>query len=470
MDVHDSGVVGTGPRAERALSLLFFAGLAGQIWAFHGLRHDDAYITFRYGQNLASGNGMVFNPGEHIMGSTSPGHILLSALVDRLIGDKALPSVMAGIGCLGWTLQAAAIFLLLRDVLGQVGAGLAAGAFALGSANSAFWVALETNVAFAAALWAILSAVRDRWLLAATLSALACLERPDNALLAVLLGLMAGVKLRGRAWKPVLIFLLIVSPWLIFATLSFGSPLPQSAITKFHVSRLGAYFHHEVQQAALELIPTEGPDWVRLLVAWGFALPGAVVLVYRSRRLWILIAFGLLHALAYLFLRPSIEQTWHLYPEIVVFEICAFSGAVFAVQSLRQQWQRRAAAVVFSLFLAEYGMRTLTFYVQQTSLYWNGARDRSYQAVSEFLQRNADPADVVGAVEVGTIAYKTGLRMHDLSGLITVHPVVGGVGQSPYRWLVLRESEGERGPTIISPKARFDSDGFVVSVFDLSGK
>src|SRR5437016_3946604 len=33
---------------------------------------DDAYITFRYARNLAGGFGLVYNPGEWVLGTTTP--------------------------------------------------------------------------------------------------------------------------------------------------------------------------------------------------------------------------------------------------------------------------------------------------------------------------------------------------------------------------------------------------------------
>ena len=33
---------------------------------------DDAFITFRYAQNLLSGQGLVFNPREQVLGTTTP--------------------------------------------------------------------------------------------------------------------------------------------------------------------------------------------------------------------------------------------------------------------------------------------------------------------------------------------------------------------------------------------------------------
>ncbi len=47
-----------------AVAALAFALLA---WRFDWVC-DDAYITFRYARNLAQGQGLVFNPGEHVEG------------------------------------------------------------------------------------------------------------------------------------------------------------------------------------------------------------------------------------------------------------------------------------------------------------------------------------------------------------------------------------------------------------------
>ena len=46
--------------------------------------HDDAYISFRYADNLATGNGLVFNLGERVEGFSTPSFVLLIATAIRL--------------------------------------------------------------------------------------------------------------------------------------------------------------------------------------------------------------------------------------------------------------------------------------------------------------------------------------------------------------------------------------------------
>jgi hypothetical protein len=83
-------------RGAAAGAVLAVAGLlALQITGFHGLRYDDAFITYRYGQNLATGNGLVFNLGERVMGSTSASFpMLLTTLATQAmvtLGQVANP-------------------------------------------------------------------------------------------------------------------------------------------------------------------------------------------------------------------------------------------------------------------------------------------------------------------------------------------------------------------------------------------
>ena len=45
---------------------------------------DDAYITFRYARNLAEGLGLVYNPGEWVLGTTAPLWAVVLAVGYRL--------------------------------------------------------------------------------------------------------------------------------------------------------------------------------------------------------------------------------------------------------------------------------------------------------------------------------------------------------------------------------------------------
>ena len=52
---------------------------------------DDAYITFRYARNLLAGHGFVFNPGEQVLGTTTPVYTLLMATFGLFLGGTSAP-------------------------------------------------------------------------------------------------------------------------------------------------------------------------------------------------------------------------------------------------------------------------------------------------------------------------------------------------------------------------------------------
>jgi arabinofuranosyltransferase len=58
---------------------------------------DDAFITFRYANNLARGAGPVFNPGERVEGISNFSWMLVMALVDRVGGSMLVASKILGI-------------------------------------------------------------------------------------------------------------------------------------------------------------------------------------------------------------------------------------------------------------------------------------------------------------------------------------------------------------------------------------
>jgi len=75
---------------------MIFTRAAGFFWflaamtllVIHGLTFgfvvDDAFISFRYAQNLLDGHGLVFNPGEQVEGYSNLLWILLTSFGMKL--------------------------------------------------------------------------------------------------------------------------------------------------------------------------------------------------------------------------------------------------------------------------------------------------------------------------------------------------------------------------------------------------
>jgi arabinofuranosyltransferase len=449
------------PLFELRIGLLVGALCAAACWAFRDLRHDDAFITFRYAENLARGLGPVFNPGERVLGTTAPGYMLFGALLYSVIGKEALPSAMDVIGCMAWGAQALAVFALLRPSFRYGVAALAALAVAIGAAGSAGFVALETNMVAACVMGSVVLAQRGRWLGGSFAAALAGLIRPDSYLFAILLGLFALRHARGQRLRAAIVFGVVTLPWQVFALAYYGSPLPLTITKRAHTPAL-VYLVHELRHPMAELLRMPA-NVVPVAVGWAVALYGAYRLARLDRVAAIVPAYGAAHLLAYFWLRPYVQHIWHLYPLVLTVLVLMACG----LGALYEQASSAALRVLLlstaGALLVAHGAATVDFARHYRQQYWFGARDSAYGQASAFLREHAKPDDVVAAIEVGTIGYDTGLRMYDWGGLVTPSPELHPT-RPRISFVVLDEQYAWMAEGLIALRD-WDVNGFRISLF-----
>src|SRR5260221_4694437 len=70
-------------RMAWGIALLAVGARLWMAWVTHSTA-EDFLITLRYAENIASGRGFVYNPGERVLGSTTPLYTLLLALAARI--------------------------------------------------------------------------------------------------------------------------------------------------------------------------------------------------------------------------------------------------------------------------------------------------------------------------------------------------------------------------------------------------
>lgn len=152
---------------------------------------DDAFISFRYAQNLVDGHGLVFNIGEKVEGYSNLLYVLLSAAGIRLGVDPLLW------GRIWSTLAMGGLLSLLPGIVrllapeendhhplpGQVAQILTAMTGAV-----ACWMLAGLETAFFAlfTVWAWRSALKRQTILAAVAGILLILTRPEGPALAFL--------------------------------------------------------------------------------------------------------------------------------------------------------------------------------------------------------------------------------------------------------------------------------------------
>src|SRR5262249_51186252 len=147
---------------------------------------EDFFITLRYTENLASGLGFVYNPGEPVLGTTTPLYTLILAVFVRLHLDPTLCGKLLCIAADGLSCWCAA---RLGKTLGRPLEGLAA-ALCLAVAPINLTEAtkgMEASLVAAAGAAAWTAWMERREVPAWVAAALLVLLRIDGAVLAALL-------------------------------------------------------------------------------------------------------------------------------------------------------------------------------------------------------------------------------------------------------------------------------------------
>jgi arabinofuranosyltransferase len=224
----------------------FLAGVLGFALVhllMYGVVAEDAYISLRYSQQLADGNGPVFNVGEKVEGYSNFLWVVLVAIPAVVAGaDVVTVARVLGVLCALATIVVA--FDLVRRISGSAPAGLLAATVIAASGGLAGYGAsgLETPLFVLLMLLTLLAVWVKRPLLAGVLVALATMTRPDGALIAVLIGgwLIWRAFRTRTGWRAPVWYLagalVLAVPWTIWRLTYYGHLLPNAVVAKSGVS------------------------------------------------------------------------------------------------------------------------------------------------------------------------------------------------------------------------------------------
>lgn len=324
--------------------------------AWTGFLYDDAFITFQYAHNLATGKGMVYQTGERVLGTTSP----LYAMVLALFEAMRIPSPVA-VPWINVVLDIAGLWLMVRWAQRQtnrpeVFRAIFMGGWALemfspigveagnGGMESAllrflliiFWLGLQRKVIPGVfTLSFLISATRPEGVLyAALIFALNALvtamkEKRVDILetVTLLVAVLAGA---SAEWATVGLFYGSSFPASMGAKLGYASLLLRSVQTPFTA--------HDVP---IRLLGTTSGIFVSILYIYGLLWlwrEGAVLLPLMAVPLFYYPALAMVDIIAH---------PWYLLPPLAFL----YTGAMAGIAHLLT-WQGRASGVTFTVFSA----------------------------------------------------------------------------------------------------------------------
>ena len=213
-----------------ALALAVF-GAAVTFVAYRDYVMEDAYITYRYAQNLAAGHGFVFNPGERVLGTSTPLYAMVLGLAGLLGLDIAATSAVL------FSASLAATALLGAGILRRYGHPTLSILFATiaiwGACDVDFFFGMEIPFYLMLLFASFRAALDGRRTATGLLVGLAFLTRYDAAVFAVsLFAILLWRNPQRVPWREGLCALGVVAPWLVFAQLYFGSVFPNTLAAK----------------------------------------------------------------------------------------------------------------------------------------------------------------------------------------------------------------------------------------------
>lgn len=435
--------------AAVAVRLLFYA-----LTAFTA---DDAFITFRYAANIASGNGFVYNLGERVLGTTTPLFTLIlsffaladlplpqSALIISLIASGLTAVVMYRFALLlrftHFALLPPVLYILWPRSVAVDGCGMETALFTL-LVTAAFYFQHQAKPYYAVGM-----------------ATLASVTRPEGFLALGILLIMQAVKNSASLVRLLLLPATILIPWFSFAYWYFGSIVPHSMTAK-----LALYSHAgtlDTWNRFVYLLGWHNPVGIALFIA---AIPGWYWL-RKKQGIGVWAPAWLLGFICFLGSTPTRLFPWYVVPVYPIYLLLASATGCFIAERL----EMNAASIQKS-------MRYVTILILLplgVGVYQQVRHYREFQEVLEtvhkeiglYLYRNAAQNDIVAAEDIGYVGYYSGLRILDRDGLVSPESVpynrVGEYGNLIYDrhpdWVVAAEG---------SPISGFVADSLFRSMY-----
>jgi hypothetical protein len=198
------------------------------------LPEDDAFIIYRYVKNAVAGSGLVYNPGEHVFGSTTPLYTLWLVLLKSVFHSIEIDVLAVRGNFIFFALSALGIQTFLFrltasrfwSVAGMLYCALQPDLIGVSVSG------MESSLFICLCLWSFAVAVRGSMYLACFLAGAATLTRPEGVFcLLSLVCLLEWKSLKSLIYSG-LAFSVPVLTWVVPAWLYYGSPIPHSILAK----------------------------------------------------------------------------------------------------------------------------------------------------------------------------------------------------------------------------------------------
>ncbi len=402
-------------------ALMVIVGLVGLfsgIWASHIIL-DDAMITFTVAENLAHGNGFVYNIGERVQVTTTPLYTMVLAIGMWPFGSAPQAALLLNIAL------AAIIPMLAYDV----GRRLAGKITGVGSALLLIVAPLliiafsMESYMYAALILASTNAyIAKRYRLAGVIIGITALTRGDAALIGAAILIYDVLASRRFRWGMIFPAIGIPLLWYIFATFYYGWPFPATLQAK---AAQGSF--NWLNEHFLSGFGEIWEDWVEDYSTYFYLFPVLIVIglipVIRSERQWfIFILHGILYIATFEGLGVTFAQ-WYYAPLMPGLALLTARGVQVIAQGVAGLIPTKSAIPrhILSTGIAAGFIAVLlvTLYPVTKDIVDDNPDWKAivYPQAARWIDQNTNTNTTLATIDIGHLGYWSNRHIIDIVGL-----------------------------------------------------
>lgn len=428
------------------LAILFFVSCC--VYAcyihltYHVLPYDDSFITYRYVKNFVEGNGLVYNPGHRIFGSSTPLYTAWLIILKTIFRSVEIPVLAVRGNVIFFLATGFGLLFLIRKYLGwTIPAALAASLFLLRYDMLAVSMGgIEAFLFCSLVVWSFYFLSTEKCLLAGTLAGLSIMARPEGVFCALLVGL---VWLMYDRKKAVIFVPVTVTPgliWTVFAFAYYGTPIYHSIVAKSRpLYPFPPWFALKYIHANLVSWSSYNAGKMFDVMAWmnpAIALAGLFLRRSSHRTTWFVIPGFFASILLFYAIGNPFVFDWY-FPNILVgwFPLLMIGITLVNFEIFKLLWKQFGLGENALLPAVLSALIPLILLAGSAFLSWQGRSEQTlpahfvrhhsqyrtlaYQEAADFINQSSDPTDTVSTAEVGALGYYLDRHVYDSCGLVT---------------------------------------------------
>ncbi|MCK5033357.1 MAG: hypothetical protein KAS18_06975 [Calditrichia bacterium] len=378
--------------------------------------YEDAFITFRYAENLANGFGLVYNIGEKVYGTTTPLFAIVLASF-KLIGISCITSSLA-INLIAEGITSLIVYKFLKDYSNSLIAVFISLLIVFSPSNIS-WSIQGMETAFFSSVIALsfFCFYKKKYLLALLFGFLCAIIRIDGLSVIFVIFIFSLIKLRLSALKLIVLPLLLYIAWEISLFLYYGTFLPNSMMAK-----LILYSGHQTS-----IMPNISLMFSKFFITGNYSSSiisvlfflGVLLVFIKRIEYYPMVGWFFIYYLALIFSKTHIHG-WYFIPPLFVFITISGIAIIFLFNTIVKYFSlnRKLLLIILTAGILSFSFFTLYLKIIQLKTEYHYEQNVRIK-VGKFLSENTPRNSTVFLEPIGIIGYFADRYIYDDAALIS---------------------------------------------------